>query len=53
VHNFNTRNVSVQVFDSATYDTVICDAVRTNVNTVTLGFSVAPDNGEFTVVITG
>jgi len=52
-HNFNTRNVSVQVFDSATYDTVICDVVRTNVNAVTLSFSVAPDNGAYTVVITG
>lgn len=52
-HNFNTRNVTVQVFDSATFDTVICDVYRTTVNTVTLGFSVAPDNGAYTVVITG
>ena len=52
-HNFNTRNVSVQVYDSATYDTVICDVVRTSVNVVTLSFSVAPDNGAYTVVITG
>lgn len=52
-HNFNTRNVTVQVFDSTTFDTVICDVYRTTVNTVTLGFSVAPDNGAYTVVITG
>lgn len=53
IHNFNTRLVQVEVFDSATYDTVIADVVRTNVNTVTIGFSVAPDNGAYTVVITG
>jgi hypothetical protein len=53
VHNFNTRLVQVEVFDSATYDTVIADVVRTNVNTVTISFSVAPDSGAYTVVITG
>ena len=52
-HNFNTRLVQVEVFDSATYDTVIADVVRTNVNAVTISFSVAPDNGAYTVVITG
>lgn len=53
VHNFNTRLLQVEVFDTATYDTVIADVVRTNVNTVTINFSVAPDNGAYTVVITG
>ena len=53
VHNFNTRLVQTEVFDSATFDTVIADVVRTNVNTVTVSFSVAPDNGAYTVVITG
>lgn len=53
VHNFNTRLLQVEVFDSATFDTVITDVVRTDTNTVTISFSVAPDNGAFTVVITG
>ena len=53
VHNFNTRLVQTEVFDSATFDTVIADIVRTNVNTVTVSFSVAPDSGAYTVVITG
>lgn len=52
-HNFNTRAVIVQVFDSATYDTVIADVVRTSVNAVTVGFSVAPASGAYTVVVTG
>lgn len=53
VHNFNTRLLQVEVFDSATFDTVITDVVRTDANTATISFSVAPDNGAFTVVITG
>lgn len=53
VHNFNTRNVVVQVFDSATWDTVITDVVRTTTDYVTVSFTVAPDNGEYTVVVTG
>lgn len=53
VHNLGTRSVNVQVFDSATFDTVIADVVRTDTNTVTVSFSVAPDNGAYTVVIAG
>ena len=53
VHNFGTRSVNVQVFDSATYDTVIADVVRTDTDTVTVSFSVAPTTGAYTVVIAG
>ena len=52
-HNFNTRNVLVQVYDSSTYDTVIADVERTTVNAVTVSFSVAPAANAYTVVITG
>ena len=52
-HNLNTRAVIVQVFDSNTYDTVICDVARPTANKVNLGFSVAPTSGEYTVVISG
>lgn len=52
-HNFGTRAVVVQVFDSATYDTVITDTVRTTIDSVTVSFAVAPDNGAYTVVVTG
>ena len=48
-----TNGEQTEVFDSATFDTVIADVVRTNVNTVTVSFSVAPDAGAYTVVITG
>jgi len=52
-HNLDTRIVTVQVYDSATYDTVECDVVRTSSTVVTLGFTVAPASGAYTVVIVG
>ena len=52
-HNFGTRAVVVQVFDSSNYDTVIADVVRTTTDAVTVSFSVAPASGAFTVVVTG
>lgn len=52
-HNFGTREVQVQVYDTATYDTVEADVVRTNTNTVTIGFSTAPAVGAYTVVVIG
>ena len=35
-HNLGTRDVIVQVYDNSTYDTVICDVVRTSTTVVTL-----------------
>jgi hypothetical protein len=52
-HGFATRDVLVQVYDAATYDTVICDVVRTDTNNVTVTFSVAPTLNSYRVVITG
>jgi hypothetical protein len=52
-HNLGTRDVQVQVYDNATYDTVECDVVRTNTNTVTVSFSTAPTTDAYRVVIIG
>lgn len=52
-HNFGTRNVVVQVFDSATYETVFTDVTRTSTDSVTIGFAVAPSSGAYTAVVTG
>lgn len=52
-HNFGTRAVVVQVYDSSSYDTVIADVVRTTTDAVTVSFSVAPSSNAFTVVVTG
>jgi len=53
LHNFNTRDVQVQVFDNATYDTVECDVVRTDADTVTVSFATAPTSNAYRVVIVG
>lgn len=53
IHNFNTRDVVVQVYDASNYETVIADVTRTDVNTVTVSFSTAPSSGAFKVVVTG
>ncbi len=52
-HNLGSREVVVNVYDSATYDTVECDVVRTSATVVTLGFTAAPASGAYTVVIVG
>lgn len=52
-HNFGTRDLNVQIYDTATYDSVIADVVRTDTNTLTISFSVAPTAGKFRAVVTG
>lgn len=52
-HNFNTRDVIVQVFDNASWDTVVTDVVRSTVDRVKIFFSVAPGAKEYRVVVTG
>ena len=52
-HNFGTRDVVVQVFDLATYDTVISDVVRSTTDQVQITFSVAPGSNSYRVVVTG
>jgi hypothetical protein len=52
-HNLGKRTVTVEVYDSASYDTVECDVVRTSDTVVTLGFTQAPASGAYTVVIVG
>ena len=52
-HNLGTKDVTVQVYDSATNDTVEVDVVRTSTSVVTLGFAVAPASGAYRAVIIG
>lgn len=52
-HNFGTRDVLVQVYDTSTYETVIADTVRTSTTVVTVTFATAPATDSYRVVITG
>jgi hypothetical protein len=46
IHNKNTRDVIVQVYDAITYDTVFVDTIRTTVNAVNINFISPPPNGQ-------
>lgn len=53
VHNLGTRDVTVNVYDNANYETVVTDVVRTDANTVTVSFAVAPSSNAYRVVVVG
>jgi len=58
VHNFNTRDLVVQVIDIATgsdtqYETVFADVKRDSVNQIIVTFASAPAASAYRVVITG
>lgn len=50
-HSFNTRDVMVELYDTATYETVYADVVRTSVNGVTILFNTAPTTNQIRVLI--
>lgn len=52
-HNFGTRDVVVNVYDNATWDTVEVDVVRTDTNNVTVSFTTAPSSNAYRVVVIG
>lgn len=53
-HNFDTRHVTVQIFEAASpYAQVEADVEHTSTNRVTIKFASAPGTGEYEVVIVG
>ena len=44
IHNLNSKDVIVQLYDTVSFDTVYADVNRTNVNTVTITFGATPAN---------
>ena len=53
-HNFNTKNVTVEVYQVSTGETVICDIVRGTVDSITVtinGATIASD--DYHIVVTG
>lgn len=51
VHNLGTRDVIVQVYDNATYETVYVDVARYSVNAISLTFATAPSIDAYRVLI--
>ena len=50
-HGLGTRDVSIQVYNASTFDTVYVETVRTSTSVVTLNFAVAPTTNQYRVVI--
>jgi hypothetical protein len=50
-HNWGTKEIMVEVYDNASFDTILCDVVRTDNNTITLYFSVAPTTNAYKVLL--
>lgn len=52
-HNLGTRDVVVEVYDNASFESVLCDVARPTVNRVTVAFAVAPAANALRVVVVG
>jgi len=52
-HNLGTRDLSVTVLDTTTYDYVLPDIVYTSTNSMTLSFGVAPTVDQYRIIIVG
>lgn len=52
-HSLGTRDVTVAVYDAASYAEVECDVVRTSTSVVTLNFAVAPTTNQYRAVVHG
>ena len=52
-HNLGTREVTVQVFDATTFESVEVGVVRTSTSVATISFAAAPASGAYKVVIVG
>jgi len=53
-HNLGSRDVTVQLYDNSSYDTVYADVVRTDTNTLTISFSSnsIPASNDIRVLVT-
>jgi hypothetical protein len=53
-HNLNTKDITVEIYETATGLTVLADVTRTTLNAITVtGFTVAPTTNLYTVVVMG
>jgi hypothetical protein len=52
-HNFNTKNVTVQVYQVSTGETVNCDVVRSSADSVVVTMNGTISSDDFHIVVTG
>lgn len=52
-HNFNTKNVTVQVYQVSTGETVNCDVVRSSADAVVVTMNGTISSDDFHIVVTG
>ena len=52
-HNFNTKNVTVQVYQVSTGETVNCDVVRSSLDSVVVTMNGTISSDDFHIVVTG
>ena len=50
-HGLATRDVTVQMYDASSYETVIAQVVRTSATRVTVTFNTAPSSGDVIILI--
>lgn len=53
VHNLNTRNVLVEIYDNSTYETVTTSIARTTLDSITVSFAAPVSANAYTVVVIG
>jgi hypothetical protein len=52
-HNFNTKNLTVQVYQVSTGETVVCDVVRSSNDAVVVTMNGTISSDDFHIVVTG
>ncbi|MDP2234961.1 MAG: hypothetical protein Q8J88_00885 [Bacteroidales bacterium] len=50
-HNLGTKNVHVEIWDNATWQTILCDVARTTTSAISVSFAAAPTSNEYKVFI--
>jgi len=53
VHNLNTRDLVVEIYDNSTYETVTSSVARTTLDTITVSFAASVSANAYTVVVMG
>lgn len=53
VHNLNTRDLVIEVYDNSTYETIISTITRPTLDSITVSFSAPVSTDAYSVVIIG